>query len=175
MPQPQFTGPWWRILERALTDFTSAAGEYLKDLGDPQRAPMGRRVEGIETRLAGIMTILSRMEAQMKVDTSGILAAVAKVQGENASLRSLMTQTHEALVGVKAALAEALANNNDENVAKIQEELDKATDLLNIESKANRDAIEANDDDPNTPAKPAEPAPAAPVDSTGSGEQTVTQ
>lgn len=110
---------------------------------DPETMSLLRE---INRRLA----ISNENEESIMIDTTRILASVAKERTENASLRALIDAQNKILADNAAALKAAIAANDPAALAKVQADLDQAATDLDTDNDATDAAIKAN-----TPAAPA--------------------
>lgn len=88
--------------------------------------------------------ILNNQETIM-IDTTRILAAVAKERTENASLRALVDAQTKIMTDTAAALKAAMdAGNDPAAIAKVQADLDQAATDLETDNDATDAAVKAN-------------------------------
>lgn len=132
------------ITHRHVHHFDHAAAEALGEV----RTSLG----SIDNKLRTIM-----------LDTSKLLAAVAREKTDNDSLRALVEANTKAITQLSADLATAIANNDPVAMQKVQDDLDKAATDLSVDSDKTEAALAANVSPPST-TTPAPPAP-SPVDS----------
>src|ERR1700704_359874 len=92
--------------------------------------------------------VLTRLESSM-IDTSKILAEVAREKTESASLRTLVSGMAASMTDLSAQLKAAIASGDPAALAQVQADLDKATTDLSTDNDATAAAITAN-----TPAAP---------------------
>lgn len=102
--------------------------------------------------LRGIYRKLDSVQETIMIDTTKILAAVARERTENASLRALLDAKDKIITDSAAALKAAIdAGGDPVALAKIQADLDQAATDLDTDSDATEAAINANTPPPAAP------------------------
>lgn len=142
--------------------------------------PMAEALNKVTLQLASI----AKMVSTNMIDTSKLLAAVAREKTDNDSLRALVVANTTAMATLSKQLADAIAANDPVAMQQVQTDLDKASSDLALDSDKTEAALAASVPPtqptsggvppvsaPATPADPNSPAP-APMAGTGSPPQT---
>ena len=78
------------------------------------------------------------------IDTTKLLAEVARERTDSASLRALVTANSTAIADLSAQLAAAIAAGDPAVLAQVQADLDKVASDLSLDNDAAEAAIAAN-------------------------------
>ena len=84
------------------------------------------------------------MGIDQMIDTTKLLAEVARERTDSASLRALIVANSTAISDLAAQLAAAIAANDPVAIAQVQADLDKAAADLALDSDAAEAALAAN-------------------------------
>jgi fatty acid-binding protein DegV len=130
-------------------------------LSNPWRTT-DRVIAGQLNRIETMLSAFLNTQELIMVDTSRILAAVAAEKTKVDSLITLVNAQNDTMKALSAQLAAAIAANDPAALAKVQADLDKASNDLDSESASVQTAIDANTPAPAPAAAPADATPTPP-------------
>ena len=115
--------------------------------------------------LVQIHSLLGALQSsvnQMQIDTSKLLAEVARQKTDNDSLRALVQAQTTAMAQISQKLADAIEAEDPVALQAVQTDLDKATTDLSLDSDKTEAALNANVIPTTAPATPVPSANAVP-------------